>query len=382
MTVDGLEVEILPGRVAAVGQRLAAARRFLRDRDTPAGIRAEAFFANDGERLSGELRTLSRQIRDGDADGTGSRAWRTLRGLEREVEAFLGEAFALLAGARLVELEAGHGPEEAALHRGAEGLLHELGVDVGIPWDGLVVPALGWALSPRPGVIRLPFPMSGPWELPLAAHEFGHVVEERLVGPRGMPEVRNAVRAHANPAHLRELFADLYATWAVGPAYGFATVLLRLSPGDGGGPTHPADDLRADWILGALRRSGRRVKNAEWDAAVDRLEAARPVPSGADAWDDEGGREDAPAGPGEAELDGFIELLDQVPGIAYDGWHRTLNLRDAMDPARRGTPELPPGGTVRDVLNAAWMARLTWPEAEGAIRSEALRLLRDAAQPR
>lgn len=367
----------LPIRVAATARQVSDVTRCLGEAvpQIGLGVRAKAFFHNEGRRLVDELTDLRLGLAQGREDGFAG--WARLGEVDRHLDVFLEESFGVLAAVHLLNTDSG-----ALSAHASQDLLMELARDVGIPWDGAVLPCLRFVLSRRPGLIRLPFPLDAPWELPVVAHEFGHVVEDRLESPGGLREVRNAVAAHDSPAHLSELFADLYAAWTTGPAYGFAALVLHLAPTEAeGSESHPPAALRARWILGALRRRGEEVGHADWDAAVDTLEAAwsgavrdaAPPPSFDE--DDEGPGDSPGATPvTDDDFERLCGILEGSPTVAYDTWYRALHVRDSMDPG--GAPPVPaPDLSCRDVLNGAWLARLRWPEAEGDIRRSALQRL-------
>lgn len=367
MTPALQEAHLFQARLSASARRLAAVRRRLADhgpQDRP-GVRTEAFFANGAERLQDELRELRAALAPGGTVNTST--WGRMERMESDLGRFLEEVFGLIAARNLMDHQDG-----PVLHRAAEGLLEELGRDVGVSWDGFVLPALRWVLAVGPRVIRLPFPLVGPWELPVLAHEFGHVVEGEIRGPSGLPEVANVVKDGDRPAHRSELFADFYAAWTTGPAYGFAALVLNLTPGRTGGADHPDDSLRAEWILRTLRRRGEAVGDGEWDIAVDGLEQAwlaAAAPAVFDEDDDVDPGQDFP----EALFDRFHDILRGVPQVAYDGWLRALNLGDDLAAGR--IPELVANTTLRDVLNGAWVARTARPDEESRIRNGTTELL-------
>jgi hypothetical protein len=70
--------------------------------------------------------------------------------------------------------------------------------------------------------------------------------------------------------------------------------------------------------------------------------------------------------------------VELVPNGRYRGWTRARLLVSSLapDPARgksRGLAELDEGVTIRDVLNAAWLARLEQPGASYDIEQRARR---------
>ena len=76
-------------------------------------------------------------------------------------------------------------------------------------------------------IIRMGFPEWSIWTLPLTAHEFGHVVASEKTDklPGNQFETMSLPKEH-----LEEYIADAFATYAMGPAYAYAAILMRFDP--------------------------------------------------------------------------------------------------------------------------------------------------------
>ena len=128
-------------------------------------------------------------------------------------------------------------------------------------------------------VASIRFPDWTLWTVPLVAHEYAYV----------MTELENVLRSHVsgeasawslahgsnlgaddimaddikeeirlrNENYARVLLADAFATFAMGPAYACAAVLLRLDPAYDGHRYRPSDSTRARMILGVLDEMNR-----------------------------------------------------------------------------------------------------------------------------
>jgi hypothetical protein len=257
-------------------------------------------------------------------------------------------------------------------------------------------------------LIRLRFSDWTIWTLPFAAHELGRVVakDDHSLSRR----VRKLAKEFGYPErHVEEFFADVFAAYTMGPAYGCASLLLRLQPcagfppgdaaelaaadnpaaprpttGTGRSSTgrRPTDLQRAVVILKTLdwldtrdlpaedRRPGRgdygtlipELKKW-WKRAVDR------VGGGTDLREDDRGkledlavrlRKAFDTAVAEARYPGFKFLGNHGWRIAHqwaNEWRAALNSKSEP----RFEPQ--PANTCRDVLNAAWICRLYYAKA-------------------
>ena len=140
-------------------------------------------------------------------------------------------------------------------------------------------------------IIRLRYPATTAWDLPIAAHEFGH-----FAGPNYRTEdeppryhfleclakLKKVLRADEMPEqaenHIHEYFADLFAVWTLGPAYACTCILGRFDPS--GYPfanpyTHPGDGHRAHavlWALAQMDAENRETFKASFSDSIGRLE--------------------------------------------------------------------------------------------------------------
>jgi hypothetical protein len=245
-------------------------------------------------------------------------------------------------------------------------------------WYSLTVPAPEEALTQTLArIIRLRFPEWTIWTLPLTAHEYGHVVARIARNERGtlLEHMQRTLRrgGHDVPEeqHLEELTADAFATLTMGPAYACAVIQLRLDPTRAWvtDALHPSEGQRAEVVLGTLKRmSNRGVTNPyrstidrleeEWNAVTNRFASGDPRPAAS--------MTEAIVG---AAWDSFGALLRAsacYPATAAnEGWtkacHRSQQWRDALG-NREELPSLAANSTLRDVLNAAWIFRMTTPD--------------------
>jgi hypothetical protein len=345
--------------------------------ETPTAVRNQ--FVDRLRVLERDLDALSRRALGPADDGS----WLELEHLARQADEQVAETFGFIGGA-LIRRAA----MDSDLCPIADTLLDELSEATRIAWPGLTILAPAESFAQRARIVHLRFPEFTVWALPLAAHEFGHLVaqEQRELGIDGVYDqlvAEEIAAAREVPiAHARELFADVFATYALGPAYPCTAILLRFSPLDAdtadADATHPNDGKRVVAMLEALRWL------SETDASVS--SPYHQIASLLErAW-----HESAQAAQRSADIDedqrgnltflvrhSFLPLLDRhlEPG-RYAGWPDALRIARQL---RGGAT----AGRVMDILNAAWQLRLrTWTdatEAEG-IDDRALALCRSTAR--
>ena len=295
--------------------------------------------------------------------------WRELQFLTKEAEAQLAESLGFLEGAliRRSGLDGG-------ICRIADWLLDELSASTGIGWVRLTILAAEESYAQRAGIIHLRFPEFTVWALPLAAHEFGHVVaqelrEMRADGSFDYPVTSEITSAGSGAAHQRELFADIFATYALGPAYPCTAILLRFSPTRGASPDaddqHPNDGKRVSAMLKTLRWLSRRADpvTRPYDGIAAALETTWTTAlraTGADDLDEEA--LDKVAYWVEVV---YLPLLNkELEDARYGGWGAALELARRLDQRHDGAMGVP---RIADVLNAAWRARLARPQDDNTV---------------
>jgi hypothetical protein len=235
-----------------------------------------------------------------------------------------------------------------------------------VTMNSLSVPAQQAALgSVMKSVIKLGFPEWTIWGIPLVGHEVGLSIAEN---ERSINRLVRQRRFGMSKEPLKSLFADIFATYTLGPAYACAAILLRFEPhhtmlkqGE------PSDIDRARLILDVLGRLGASSgENTSGEVTtyyeiVDQLKKLWQ-----DAVDNLKPQDDRPSPPHatRSDLDDFLDAtweilsnaerfhaFDRVRWLATDDWLAALR----GNPARarvRGTND------VIELLTAAWRARL------------------------
>ena len=247
----------------------------------------------------------------------------------------------------------------------ADALLMDIGHRSDISWTRFTMLAVGEFFHDMSEIIRLRFPDSTIWSLPIACHEFGHFAEQRI-SERYAGQTRYPIQQileqegfndAKNVSFLRELFADLFATFALGPAYACTCILTRFDPGQAyvDGNEHPSAAKRAYFILAALDKMNKAQITRPYGHIIERLKAAWGKDVDADT-----------AGQLNVWLESLYLALNKKSGLCYKGWAGA----SALIPAMMST-ELPPDALqlakagkakIPDVLNAAWVCRLNYFE--------------------
>jgi hypothetical protein len=216
-------------------------------------------------------------------------------------------------------------------------------------------PTLASALH---GLVKLGFPEWTIWSIPLVGYETGLMHAEQMLGGQVIEHTRDLLPGRSGTAR-QTLFAEAYAAYTVGPAYGCAAMLLRFQPNhDVPSELAPSDVERAAVILGVLRHIN--DNSAGFRDVVDRTreywqEAVTHL--GGEAAVDKAMTELRPFAQAVADRLGAGETAGfDARQWTVVGELATL-LRGQLQPGSRA----PKGVDVRVLLNGAWTARLTDP---------------------
>ncbi len=248
-----------------------------------------------------------------------------------------------------------------------------------VTMNALSVPARQAALGTiMKSVFKLGFPEWTIWGIPLVGHEIGLSIAEN---DKGVDSLVNSASFGIHRSRQKSLFADIFATYTLGPAYACAAILLRFEPHHASAPRgDPSDIDRARLILDVLDRLGEdqvssycetvaKLRNL-WKEAVDNLARQGAGP---------------PGNAGHADIDGFLaaawEILSDSPGFkAFDSEH-WLAAADWLSDLNTPVPKRSFNWDNNDVivlLTAAWRARLETPEHTARIATNASDLWRSA----
>jgi hypothetical protein len=341
-----------------------------------------------------QLNELLESLRSGpgeqDPDEFLRNAWSTFVDIQRRSRDLFADCLEFIGGVSFRDRST------EKLWRIADELAREAADDLfGESWSFLTVPSLEEKLSDNLArTLRLRFPEWTIWNLPLLLHEFGHVaitnkprlsklLDEQiteLVGedeegrkPEATPQRQARREEQARRRHatfVRPLLADAFAVYTAGPAYACAAFHLRFDPGLAATGT-PSYAERAAIVLGCLRQIDR---NEYMKALIDQLKGQWTA-----AVERSGMTDQASSTRLERVehvlLPAFLATLDDMSATP---WYRPKNWLDAMkwkddwaDRLEHGRQlcidTLEPTYKLRDVLNAAWLARMQAPEMVEAL---------------
>jgi hypothetical protein len=288
--------------------------------------------------------------------------WGRLRSARTNAEESLRDSLAILGGllVRQSRLDEDYSAVVSAL-------LAELAsvTPKDFAWPSVTI-GVGDAFNPLVGTIRTRYPEFSIWALPIIGHEAGHVVvqEVKNLAPNArkyeFPLVKLAEKeaetygsGGAGDRVVRELFADFFGTWVLGAAYACSSILLRFSPWQANEVVarHPPERLRTHLILQTLQRVDPGY--ADVTTALSNLWRELLAPFRLEPL----GGEDALRI--EQLLEELIPRVNQhLPKARYGGRENVKKLVGPLTTGSLSPSMVAATYTIRDVMNAAWIARL------------------------
>lgn len=234
------------------------------------------------------------------------------------------------------------------------------------PWDSLTVPSKEESITSTVArIIRLGFPEWTIWAIPYAAHEFWHIWVSKGTDIESL--IGQESEAADPPEHIHTLFADAFATYAMGPAYAYSAIVLRFDPraANSKSDTHPTSSERAEIIFQMLERV--------WDGELQVF--AGSVSDLREKWDttlDQANPDDISDHIDEARLkslkdysDSVASFLDTNSQLNYprDSWKQIQTWQNSLasDPFKISRESVDGTEDLRDVLNMAWQCRAVHP---------------------
>ena len=386
------EKALLSAQVRALLQQLDWAENSLRSTKIDASVSSAASigFAILFQQRRDDLEKMQTALSLGKASGS---FWKELRDHSVACGELFKECLGFLGGALL---RSEHGDSDIC--KIADGLLGELSDKTPIKWERVTLLADANFFTETTGLIRLPFPDYGIWNLPIAVHELGHFVGPRIPnGTGGFPfleliqqKTQNNLVQDAGKrleqdeletqlSHLRELFSDLFAVFALGPAYACSCILLRFNPRDStacaDGATHPSHAKRAHFILKVLEQMNKTTEGAPYTKVIGNLRGMwqNTLKSAADAQVVD--LKEIP--PLEYQVFELYRIVARYLGtLKYTRWDRAIELSKLFVSDVDPQSLLNVDDSVSDVLNGAWLWRLQQPDENGnAVRQVNLKAI-------
>jgi hypothetical protein len=293
-----------------------------------------------------------------------SDCWKDLRGIRRECRQLFQVCLALIEGALLRQNRF-----DGGICRIAEALLDELNLVSDSSWKRFTIWSDGESFTKLDEVIRVRFPSINIWHLPVAAHEFGHFIGRQLedlrTGRRPFRDLCAGFKGEPEAPFLSEYFADVFATYTLGPSYVCACVTLRFDHGaaNAASETHPSAAKRVYIMLRTLAKMDETSNDS-----IPQYEFIGKTLS--DLW-----RNGLKGASQVAELeqslrDDLDEIINEIytivsgdlpPRVRYNRWLRAQELSNVLkSPAvlEYKVKELRHDDTIVDVVNAAWLTRV------------------------
>lgn len=298
-------------------------------------------------------------------------SWQQLRSVSDSCREFFKETLEFLGGAMLRNLHAGNDICDIA-----DALLERLSKKTEIKWERVTLLAESHFFTESTGLIRLPFPDYGIWNLPISVHELGHFIGPRISDRKGgfpfqtrlaaieekhQEEQGSEEEMAQEISHLREFFSDLFAVYALGPAYACSGILLSWDPQDDtacqDGETHPSHAKRVHFILRALNEMSKATDEDPYHnfaCNLGKLWQRNLKSAGRVTCLDE---ESIP--PLNYLLLELYPIVDQFrPTLRYAGWKRAMELSFEFPLKNKIAEVLARKYEIPDVLNAVWLWRL------------------------
>ena len=230
--------------------------------DQPLRDRVALRMKTEAARLTSETTGLQQRAASADADLRAT--WAELHALSYEVDDLLEERFSsslVRPNAPLVSMAGTAGWPMLSLTSSSPAHLSSTGA----PSPSLAARSSTHA---RSRAIQVRFPASSIWDLPIVAHELGHFVGPALIETVGLRTEHPLDELFADLGDgteeswswLQELFADAFAAYVLGPAYGFSAAVVVLDPllAAVATDTHPPAHQRMQLIASALSAADSR----------------------------------------------------------------------------------------------------------------------------
>lgn len=319
------------------------------------------------DRRKSDLNELYTDLRAAHANGFQNESpirtyWGSFEANRDQTENLIRECLALVQGAIARDKRV-----DADLCQIADALLDELEQKAEFGWKRFTLPSDGESFSHLEQIIRIRFPSNEIWSVPVAVHEFGHFAARKMVLPdidgdcsifaaflRQKQEEKQSKLSETEKSYYREFFADLFATYVLGPAYVCTCLEIRFNPvaaWNETSQTHPSD-MRRSFLITAMLKRMAKVQQRDFTDVPGTVNQRW-----LDSLNDAGNPYYPP--PDSKDLDRlsahfYQAFRDARPELEYRTWASAQGLAGLLPNSR----QFPPGTHFTDLLNGAWLARL------------------------
>jgi len=210
---------------------------------------AKLRLANACGRREEELAVFAHGL--GDAEFATEQQWASLAAHQRAVASVESDCMALQYTALLRQTE-----PVASVCDAADHLLSEFSSLAATPRTHYVLISAAEQFKGEISAIHLSLGRLDIWGFSRLAHEFGHLwAEEQANTGDGLQKTFvRALAGNWDEALAKEFFADILATYLLGPCYVYSCLLLDFNPNDRQrSESHPGADERAHVVLAALQ---------------------------------------------------------------------------------------------------------------------------------
>lgn len=263
------EYEVLLNQITALEEELSIAKHSLESEKIDDHLRTAVenrflFQLQDMEEKVSVLR------KEGISKKNLNVTWSVFLDTRRHCERIFMECLAFIEGALVRSAGMDNG-----LCQIADNLLYELNHEADLSWNRFTIMAEGEYIANLSGIIRLRYPKFNIWNLPITAHEFGHYAldQQKELMQYTLKINPNLLNNEKERNYLHEQFADLFATYCLGPAFACTAILLYFNPfdADKDGNNHPSNAKRVELILLTLEKMNQSLMTKPYSWIISEL---------------------------------------------------------------------------------------------------------------
>ena len=350
------ERSILVAQIEGLEENLKKTILLLGSQQIPSELRntAGSCFSKMIRNRQRELEKLRENVnRDLSMEG----CWHMFKNINLDCAPLFSECLAFLEGALLRSARLDDG-----ICQIADALLDEMSRKTGIYWNRITFLAEKDFFAQITDIIRLRFPEFSIWNLPVSGHEFGHFVaqelrEKTLNGLYRYPIQEILQREQGTMPFLVEYFADLFAVYALGPAFAYTFIVLNVDHRQicRDKPEHPSDAKRIHFILQALEK----IDETHYVGEIEILRKLWQKSLASAKWPEEFSQAIQQL---NIQLNEFlIQLNKHLPNeVCFSSWNQASLLSWELPSDKEAIAILEDFDhevSLSDVLNAAWICR-------------------------